>query len=74
MLNLAGIRLPIDNVWVSSIVTATLGALLVILVDGVVVKPAMRRALPQLWSSLLSAPAPGGRQLGNFQRDLRRRQ
>lgn len=38
VLNLAGIRLPIDNVWVSSIVTATLGALLVILVARVVVK------------------------------------
>jgi uncharacterized membrane protein YeaQ/YmgE (transglycosylase-associated protein family) len=38
VLNLAGIRLPIDNVWVSSIVTATLGALLVILVARVVAK------------------------------------
>ncbi len=38
VLNLAGIRLPIDNVWVSSIVTATLGALLVILRGRVVAK------------------------------------
>lgn len=38
VLNLAGIRLPIDNVWVSSIVTATIGALLVILVARVVAK------------------------------------
>lgn len=38
VLNLAGIRLPIDNVWVSSIVTATLGALLVIVVARVVAK------------------------------------
>ncbi len=38
VLNLAGIRLPIDNPWVSSIVTATIGALLVILVARVVAK------------------------------------
>lgn len=38
VLNLAGIRLPIDNVWVSSIVTATIGALLVIVVARVVAK------------------------------------
>ncbi|WP_236884156.1 GlsB/YeaQ/YmgE family stress response membrane protein [Devosia sp. A16] len=38
VLNLAGIRLPIDNVWVSSIVTATIGALLVIAVARVVAK------------------------------------
>jgi uncharacterized membrane protein YeaQ/YmgE (transglycosylase-associated protein family) len=38
VLNLAGIRLPIDNVWVSSIVTATIGALLVILIARVVAK------------------------------------
>ena len=38
VLNLAGIRLPIDNIWVSSIVTATLGALLVIVVARVVAK------------------------------------
>lgn len=38
VLNLAGIRLPIDNVWVSSIVTATLGALLVIVVARLVAK------------------------------------
>ncbi|MBL8592349.1 MAG: GlsB/YeaQ/YmgE family stress response membrane protein [Devosia sp.] len=38
VLNLAGIRLPIDNVWVSSIFTATIGALLVILIARVVAK------------------------------------
>jgi len=38
VLNLAGIRLPIDNVWVSSIVTATIGALLVIMIARVVAK------------------------------------
>ncbi|WP_291307903.1 MULTISPECIES: GlsB/YeaQ/YmgE family stress response membrane protein [unclassified Devosia] len=38
VLNLAGIRLPIDNVWVSSIVTATIGALLVIVIARVVAK------------------------------------
>lgn len=38
VLNLAGIRLPIDNAWVSSIVTATIGALLVIVVARVVAK------------------------------------
>lgn len=38
VLNLAGVRLPIDNVWVSSIVTATIGALLVIVVARVVAK------------------------------------
>lgn len=38
VLNLAGIRLPIENVWVSSIVTATIGALLVIVVARVVAK------------------------------------
>lgn len=38
VLNLAGIRLPIDNVWVSSIVTATVGALLVIVIARVVAK------------------------------------
>ena len=38
VLNLAGVRLPIDNVWVSSIVTATIGALLVIVIARVVAK------------------------------------
>lgn len=38
VLELAGVRLPIDNVWVSSIVTATIGALLVIVVARVVAK------------------------------------
>lgn len=38
VLNLAGIRLPIDNAWVSSIVTATIGALLVIVIARVVAK------------------------------------
>lgn len=38
VLNLAGVRLPIDNVWASSIVTATIGALLVIVVARVVAK------------------------------------
>jgi uncharacterized membrane protein YeaQ/YmgE (transglycosylase-associated protein family) len=38
VLNLAGIHLPIDNVWVSSIVTATIGALLVIVIARVVAK------------------------------------
>ena len=38
VLNLAGVTLPIDNVWVSSIVTATIGALLVIVVARVVAK------------------------------------
>jgi uncharacterized membrane protein YeaQ/YmgE (transglycosylase-associated protein family) len=38
VLNLAGIQLPINNVWVSSIVTATIGALLVIVVARVVAK------------------------------------
>lgn len=38
VLSLAGVRLPIDNVWVSSIVTATIGALLVIVVARVVAK------------------------------------
>ena len=38
VLNLAGVRLPIDNVWVSSIVTATIGALIVIVVARVVAK------------------------------------
>ena len=38
VLNLAGIRLPIDNVWVSSIVTVTIGALLVIVIARVVAK------------------------------------
>jgi uncharacterized membrane protein YeaQ/YmgE (transglycosylase-associated protein family) len=38
VLNWAGIHLPIDNVWVSSIVTATIGALLVIVVARVITK------------------------------------
>ena len=38
VLSLAGIRLPIDNPWVSEIVTATLGALIVIVVARVVAK------------------------------------
>ena len=38
VLSLAGVTLPIDNVWVSSIVTATIGALLVIVVARVVAK------------------------------------
>ncbi len=38
VLQFAGITLPIDNVWVSSIVTATIGALLVIVVARVVTK------------------------------------
>lgn len=38
VLNWAGIHLPIDNVWVSSIVTATIGALLVIVVARVIAK------------------------------------
>ena len=38
VLNLAGVRLPIDNVWVASIVTATIGALLVIVIARVVAK------------------------------------
>jgi uncharacterized membrane protein YeaQ/YmgE (transglycosylase-associated protein family) len=38
VLSLAGVQLPINNVWVSSIVTATIGALLVIVVARVIAK------------------------------------
>ena len=38
VLSLAGVTLPINNPWVSQIVTATLGALIVILVARIVAK------------------------------------
>lgn len=38
VLSFAGVTLPIDNPWVSQIVTATIGALLVIVVARVVAK------------------------------------
>ncbi len=38
VLSAAGINLPIDNVWISQIITATLGALLVIVVARVIAK------------------------------------
>ena len=38
VLSAAGINLPIDNPWISQIITATLGALLVIVVARVIAK------------------------------------
>ncbi len=38
VLRLAGVELPIDNPWVSQIVTATIGALIVIVVARVIAR------------------------------------
>ena len=38
VLSLAGVALPIDNPWISQIITATIGALIVIVVARVIAK------------------------------------
>jgi uncharacterized membrane protein YeaQ/YmgE (transglycosylase-associated protein family) len=38
VLSLAGVSLPIDNPWISQIITATIGALIVIVVARVIAK------------------------------------